>query len=91
MAHPRFSGEEVEKRGQELYEKSIRAKVETDGNIGKILVTNIETGEYEMDADEIAASRRALARFSGAALWMLRIGYNAVHSLGGRLERTRLG
>ena len=88
MPHPRYSGEEIEKRGQELYERSLRAQVE-EGNEGKILVIDIETGEYEIDSDEIAASRRALAKHPGAALWTLRIGYNAVHSLGGSLRLTK--
>lgn len=89
MPHPRFSGEEVERRGQELYEQEIRPQVETEANLGKILVIDIETGEYEMDRDEIAASRRAMAKHPGHALYMVRIGYNAVHSLGGRLERIK--
>lgn len=84
MPHPRFSGEEAERRGQEWYEKHIRPQVE-DGNEGKILVIDIETGAYEIDADERAASRRALAKHPGAALWMLRSGYDAVHSFGGGL------
>ena len=88
MGHPQFSGEEVERRGQELYETRLRDKVEV-GNEGKILVIDIETGEYELDADEVAASRRALAKHPGAALWTLRIGYNAVHSFGGSLRPAK--
>ncbi|HZO88015.1 MAG TPA: hypothetical protein VFB38_06710 [Chthonomonadaceae bacterium] len=89
MSHPRFSNEEIQKRAEELYDQNIRAKVETDENIGKILVIDIETGEYEMDADEIAASRRAMAKHPGHALYMMRIGYDAVHTFGGRLEPTK--
>jgi hypothetical protein len=84
-----MSGEEVQRRAEELYEQGIRQKVETEGNIGKLLVIDVETGDYEIDTDEIAASRRAMAKHPGAALWMLRIGYDAVHSLGGRLRPSK--
>ena len=87
MPHPTLSGEEIERRGQELYEQ-IRREVEP-GNDGKLCVIDVETGGYEIDGDEIAASRRALARHPGAALWAVRIGYNAVHAFGGSLQPTK--
>src|SRR5215467_8263559 len=87
--HPHFSGEEIQRRAEELYANRIRAKVETEENIGKVLVIDIETGEYEIDTDEIAAVRRALAKHPGAALWTLRIGYEAMHTFGGRLRRSK--
>jgi hypothetical protein len=83
MPHPRFSNEEIARRGEELYERQIRGKVETDDNIGKIIVIDVETGDYEIDGDGIAANRRALAKHPGAALLGLRIGYDAVESFGG--------
>ncbi len=89
MSHPQLSNEEIARRAEELYERDIRAKVETPDNIGKILVIDIETGEYEIDSDEIAASRRAMTKHPGDALYMMRVGYDAVHTLGGRLEPTK--
>jgi predicted aspartyl protease len=58
MGHPRYSKDEIVRRGKEWYEREIRAKVE-EGNKGKILVIDIETGEYEMDDDHLAANQRA--------------------------------
>ena len=89
MPHLRFSAEEVQRRAEEIYERDLRKQVETSENIGKVLVIDIETGDYEMDADEIAATHRALAKHPGAALWALRIGYDAMHALGGALTRTK--
>ena len=88
MPHPRFSGEEIERRGQELYEQSLRARVEP-GNEGKIIVIDIETGDYEIDDTMLAASRRALAKHPEAALWALRIGHDAVYSFGPDLESAK--
>jgi hypothetical protein len=89
MTQPQMSNEEIARRGEEWYTKHLRDKVETADNLGKILVIDTDTGEYEIDSDEIAASRRAMAKHPGHALYMMRIGYNAVHTLGGRLEPTK--
>lgn len=88
MGHPRFSGEEIVQRGQEWYAQSIRPQVETEANIGKQIVIDIETGEYDVDEDGLAASKRLLAKRPDAALYGARIGYDAVYSLGGLLTRT---
>jgi len=88
MSHARLTDEEIDRRGQELYEQQIRPLVETPENIGKQIVIDVETGDYEIDEDGLAASRRLLARHPGAALYGLRIGYNAVYTLGGMLRPT---
>jgi hypothetical protein len=82
MGHPRYSKEEIVRRGEELYQQGIRQKVEP-GNKGKILVIDIETGEYEIDSDHLAANRRARAKHPDAALYGLRIGYPALGKIGG--------
>ena len=82
MPHPRYSTEEVVRRGKALYEQQLQAQVEP-GNTGKFLVIDIETGEYEIDRDEVAALKRAKAKRSDAPLYMLRIGHRAAYQIGG--------
>lgn len=89
MPHPHIPSEEIDSRGQELYDQTIRAQVETEDNIGKIIVIDIETGAYEIDKDGLTASHRALAKHPGAALYGLRIGYDAVEGFGGGPERVK--
>lgn len=83
MGHPRFSSEEIVRRGEEMYAERLRGVVETDENVGKIVVIDTETGEYEIDDDPLAASRRALAKHPGAAIYAVRIGYDYVYGFGG--------
>jgi len=83
MGHPRFSSEEIVRRGEQIYAERLREAVEMDENFGKIIVINIETGEYEINDDPLAASSRALAKHPGAAIYALRIGYDYVHQFGG--------
>ena len=79
--------EEIDRRGEDLYQ-SLRPRVETPENIGREIVIDVETGDFEIDADGMAASRRLLARRPEAALYGARIGYDAVFTIGGVLERT---
>lgn len=82
MGHPRYSNEEIVRRGEEIYERDLRAMLEP-GNVGKVVVIDIETGEYEVDEDEVAAARRALVKNPGATLYGTRIGYPALAKIGG--------
>ncbi len=88
MPHPRYSNDEIAQRGKAWYEQQLRAQVEP-GNIGKFLVLDIETGEYEIDREEVAAFRRAKAKRPDAPLYLLRIGYQAAYQLGGSLRVSR--
>jgi hypothetical protein len=88
MHSRRLSGDEIVKRGRALYDNEIRPKVEA-GNKGKFLVINVETGEYEVDADDVAAAKRARSRFPDAPLFSMRIGYPAAYQLGMQLLAER--
>ena len=88
MSHPRFASEEIARRGKELYEQRLRPQVETDENIGKIISIDIESGDYAIDDDLLKAAHRVLDRHPDAALWMQRIGYDAVYAFGSSLTRT---
>ncbi len=42
------NGEEIGRRGQEIYESRLRALLETEENIGKIVSIDIDSGDYEI-------------------------------------------
>ena len=88
MPHSRCSGEEIARRGTEIYEQQLRALVETKENIGKIISIDIETGDYEIADDPLITGRRLQAKHPDAAIYGKRIGYNAVFAIGGTLVRT---
>ena len=84
MPHPRVSAEEAERRAEEIYSRSLREQVETPENVGKVLVIDVETGAYEIDDDEVAASDRLLARHPDAQVWLRRVGSRYVRRFGPR-------
>lgn len=81
MIQPRYGKREFARRGDELYERSIRPVVEA-GNTGKFVAIDIETGAYEVDADELIASDRLVARCQDAQVWLIRIGSRCVRRFG---------
>lgn len=85
MLYANYTPEEVEARGEAIYEEQIRDRVEAE-NRGKFLVIDIETGDYEIDADDLRATMRALAKRPAAILYGLRIGYPTAYRLGGRFR-----
>jgi hypothetical protein len=88
MGHPRISNDEIDRKGWEIYRKLL-PQIEIEENIGKIVSIDVETGEYAIDEDTLTASGRLLARRPDAALFAMRIGYDAVYALGGVLARTQ--
>ncbi|MBD1936397.1 hypothetical protein [Microcoleus sp. FACHB-68] len=83
-----LSSEEVAKRAYQIYEGGIRQKVEAEENIGKMVIINIETGDYEVDETGLQAARNLYAKHPYARLFGIRIGYNVAASFGGVMERV---
>jgi len=88
MSYSNIRDEDVAQRGKDLYDEQIRAQVETAENIGKIVATDVETGDYEIGDDLLATSLRLKSRHPSAEMWAERIGFNAVYAVGGTLTRT---
>ena len=81
MRQSRYSKEEFARRGQAIYEQRVRPKVE-EGNRGRIVAIDIETGEFEVGDDPLAASDQLFARCPDAQPWLVRIGHRTLHRLG---------
>jgi hypothetical protein len=60
-------------RGHTFYEHQIRTQVETQ-HTGDFLILEVETGDYEIDAEEVRALQRAKAKHPDGALYIVRIG-----------------
>jgi len=81
----RYSREELARRGDEIYEQTISPRV-ADGHHGEFIAIDVDTGEFEVDPDELTASDRLLARFPEAQVWLKRVGYSYVRRFGPRRQ-----
>jgi hypothetical protein len=73
--------EEVARKGLDWYERKIKAEVEPE-HVGKYLVINVETGEYELGDDYMETSNRAIARFPNDLRYAMRIGHDSMGFIG---------
>lgn len=80
-----FTREEVVRRGREIYEREVRAKVEAEHD-GEFVVIDIITGSYEVDESDVAASDRALQNNRDAVLYLMRVNRPAAYRIGSGLQ-----
>ena len=76
----RYGKEEFARRGNEIYETQVRPQVE-EGNYGKIVAIDIETGAFELAKDTMTASDKLLERYPDAQIWRVRIGHKGVQAI----------
>jgi hypothetical protein len=88
VRQPRYSKEEFAQRGDEIYESQVRQQVE-EGNHGRIVAIDIETGAFEVADDLLTASKHLSARVPDSQTWFVRIGHLAVDHFGARSLKTK--
>ncbi len=52
------------RRARLLYKNSIRQQVETDENIGKMVIIDFESGDYKVDETRLKAARKRACKKS---------------------------
>ena len=82
----RYSKEDFAHRGDEIYEAQVRPNLKPEDQ-GKFAAVDIESGSYEIDADELEACDKLNARLPDAQIWLVRIGSRYLHRFGGREKR----
>ncbi len=83
VIRPRYGMEDYARRGDAIHERDIQPLIEP-GDAGKYVAIDIETGAYEVDASELAASDRLLARVPDAQTWLRRVGSRYARRIGSR-------
>ncbi|MCZ0938436.1 MAG: hypothetical protein OXJ55_07350 [Caldilineaceae bacterium] len=83
MPGAKYTSEEVASKGDSIYRQQLQGTVEPEHS-GSFLVIDIETGAYEIDVDDLMATKRLLASFPDAVIYGLRIGFPTAYRIGGR-------
>jgi hypothetical protein len=86
-----YNSKDIAARGKAIYEEHLRARFDTDENLGKILSIDVNSGDHEMgeDGDDIEILDRLRSRRPDAEIYTLKIGYPAAVALGTRLVSMR--
>ena len=82
-----LSPDEVGRRAKDLYESKIRFAVETEANIGKLVIIDVETGDYAFDKKGLDSAATLRAKNPHARLGAIRIGYDVAAAFGAMMER----
>ena len=69
-----YTKAEIVARGKEIYQEQIQALVEPQEK-GKFVVIDIESEDYEIDPEHMAATRRLKERRPDSVRYLGRIGY----------------
>jgi hypothetical protein len=80
---PRYNKEEFARRGDEIFERDIRPRLGV-AQKNHFVAIDIETGAYEVNADELKASDRLTARIPNAQIWLRRVGSRYARRFGSR-------
>ena len=87
MSTGKYTVQEVCERARNIYLEQIKHLVEPIEN-GKFIVIDIESGDYEIDEDDIAADERLNERRPDAVGYLGRIGYETAYRIGFGGART---
>jgi hypothetical protein len=83
-----LSRQEVAHRAQQMYESGIRQQVHSEENIGRMVIIDIETGNYEVDEDGLVSATHLSEKNPTARLFGICIGYNVSACFSGVMERV---
>ena len=81
MTAPNYGIDEVCDRGEKIYEERIKSLVEPQ-QIGKFIVIDIESGDYEIDEEMLAASDRLQKRRPDSVQFGAMVGYESAYQIG---------
>ena len=79
---------ELAERGNEIFERVVRPEVDAESDAQKFVVIDVETEDYEIDANARAAFDRLVERRPDARgrTWLRRVGSRHAYHFGGRLR-----
>ncbi len=83
MPNFKYTATECGKLGDALYESKIKRLVDVDGNDGRIVAIDVDTGDFEVADESMIAAKVLRERQPDAQIWCIRIGYPAVIFFGG--------
>jgi hypothetical protein len=84
----RYSKEDFAQRGDAIYQNNVRPQLTADDE-GRFAAIDIDSGMFEIDADEMKACDRLRARAPQAQIWLVKVGSPYVHRFGGQERREK--
>jgi hypothetical protein len=80
--------EEIIARGKSIYERQLRKHLAIPENMGKLLMIDVDTGDYEIgeDGNDVELFRNLRARHPQAQVFSLKVGFRTADAVGTSLQ-----
>lgn len=85
MIKPRYTLDEIGRLGDAVYDRDVAPRARA-GDTGRFVAIDVDSGAFEIDADEVVATDRLLERVPGAQCWLRRVGTRYAHTFGPRIR-----
>jgi hypothetical protein len=85
MIKPSYTDDELADLGEAVFRRDIAERLR-GRDLRDFVAIEVESGDYEVDADEGLAVDRLHDRHPGAVFWIRRVGSHIAHSFGPRLQ-----
>jgi hypothetical protein len=79
----RYPKDEIARQGDEIFLRDVQPRLNASDD-GKFVAIDVETREYVVAEDELAACDQLRAKLPEAQIWLLRVGSSFLHRFGGR-------
>lgn len=86
---PNLTDVEIGALGKLIYRQKIRPLL-TEEDIGKYVIVDVYSGEYEIDEECVEADLRLRKRMPEACGFIMKVGYSAAFFMGGYSEEPEL-
>lgn len=81
MTRPDFTDPAIAVAGKKIYQEKIRPLM-TEDDIGKFVIVDVNSGDYEVDEKSVTANQRLRQRRPDSLRFGMRVGYSAAHFFG---------
>lgn len=78
---PSHTPEELARLGEQIFEQQVRPALQPADD-GKFVAIDVDSGDYEIDADDYSAVARLRARKPAADVWLMRAGSPTTYRMG---------
>ena len=68
--------------GKAIYQRDIQRQVEA-GHVGEVVAIDVDSGDYALGANAIAASDSLRNQRPNAQIWLMRVGHRTLYHFGG--------
>jgi hypothetical protein len=81
MPETKRNSDELAALGRDIFDRQVRPTLQPKDD-GKFVAIDVESGDFELDADDYSAVMRLRSRRPAADIWLMRAGFPTTYRIG---------